>query len=138
MDGGGVRKARRAMVRPTRELAETIQEQNVKMLATDPGIGEAMAERIVAKLRRKVGIFALIVKGVEGAAQALAPHPLPHYAQELATALHLFYDNCRVLPSEREPLDPELTRARLLLVAAAKVVLANTLHLIGVSAPEQM
>jgi holliday junction DNA helicase RuvA len=69
VDGVGVRKALRAMVRPTRELAQTIQEQNVKMLATYPGIGEAMAERIVAKLRRKVGIFALIVKGEEGAAQ---------------------------------------------------------------------
>ena len=70
VDGVGVRKALRAMVRPTRELAQTIQEQNVKMLATYPGIGEAMAERIVAKLRRKVGIFALIVNNEAGAAQA--------------------------------------------------------------------
>ncbi|APW63079.1 Holliday junction branch migration protein RuvA [Paludisphaera borealis] len=61
VDGVGVRKALRAMVRPVRELARTIQEQDVKVLATFPGIGEAMAERIVAKLRRKVGIFALIV-----------------------------------------------------------------------------
>ena len=49
------------MVRPVRELARTIEDQDVKMLATYPGIGEAMAERIVAKLRRKVGKFALIV-----------------------------------------------------------------------------
>lgn len=61
VDGVGVRKALRAMVRPVRELARTIQDQDVKMLATYPGIGEAMAERIVAKLRRKVGKFALIV-----------------------------------------------------------------------------
>jgi Holliday junction DNA helicase RuvA len=67
VDGVGVRKALRAMVRPVRELARTIQEQDVKTLATFPGIGEAMAERIVAKLRRKVGIFALIVSP-EGAA----------------------------------------------------------------------
>ena len=70
VDGVGVRKALRAMVRPTRELAQTIQEQDVKMLATYPGIGEAMAERIVAKLRRKVGKFALIVGAEEGAVQA--------------------------------------------------------------------
>jgi Holliday junction DNA helicase RuvA len=69
VDGVGVRKALRAMVRPTRELAQTIQEQDVKMLATYPGIGEAMAERIVAKLRRKVGKFALIVGAEDGAAQ---------------------------------------------------------------------
>jgi Holliday junction DNA helicase RuvA len=65
VDGVGVRKALRAMVRPVRELARTIEDQDVKMLATYPGIGEAMAERIVAKLRRKVGIFALIVAADE-------------------------------------------------------------------------
>jgi Holliday junction DNA helicase RuvA len=61
VDGVGVRKALRAMVRPVRELARTIQDQDVKMLSTYPGIGEATAERIVAKLRRKVGKFTLIV-----------------------------------------------------------------------------
>ncbi len=61
VDGVGVRKALRAMVRPVRELARTIQDQDVRMLATYPGIGEATAERIVAKLRRKVGKFTLIV-----------------------------------------------------------------------------
>ncbi len=68
VDGVGVRKALRAMVRPVRELARTIQDQDVKMLATYPGIGEATAERIVAKLRRKVGKYALIVDpaGAEG------------------------------------------------------------------------
>lgn len=43
------------------ESSLAIQEQDVKVLSTFPGIGEATAERIVAKLRRKVGIFALIV-----------------------------------------------------------------------------
>lgn len=62
VDGVGVRKALRAMVRPVRDLARTIQDQDVKTLATFPGIGEATAERIVAKLRRKVGKFALIVE----------------------------------------------------------------------------
>lgn len=61
VDGVGVRKALRAMVRPVRELARSIQDQDVKQLATFPGIGEATAERIVAKLRRKVGKFALMV-----------------------------------------------------------------------------
>jgi Holliday junction DNA helicase RuvA len=71
VDGVGVRKALRAMVRPVRELARTIEDQDVKVLSTLPGIGEATAERIVAKLRRKVGKFALIVSP-EGAAGALA------------------------------------------------------------------
>jgi Holliday junction DNA helicase RuvA len=61
VDGVGVRKALRAMIRPVRELARMIEDQDVKQLATFPGIGEATAERIVAKLRRKVGKFALIL-----------------------------------------------------------------------------
>jgi len=72
VDGVGVRKALRAMVRPVRELARTIQDQDVKTLSTLPGIGEATAERIVAKLRRKVGKFALMVGPESGAAQAEA------------------------------------------------------------------
>lgn len=66
VDGVGTRKALRAMVRPVRELARIIQDQELKLLATFPGIGEATAERIVAKLRRKVGKFALIIP-VDGA-----------------------------------------------------------------------
>jgi holliday junction DNA helicase RuvA len=72
VDGVGVRKALRAMVRPVREIARTIEEQDVKGLATFPGIGEATAERIVAKLRRKVGKFALIVSAQPGESAASA------------------------------------------------------------------
>jgi Holliday junction DNA helicase RuvA len=68
VDGVGVRKALRAMVLPVRDLARTIQDQDVRTLATYPGIGEATAERIVAKLRRKVGKFTLIVGPAEAAA----------------------------------------------------------------------
>jgi holliday junction DNA helicase RuvA len=68
VDGVGVRKALRAMARPVRELARTIQDQDTRMLATFPGIGEATAERIVAKLRRKVGKFTLIVSPVSAEA----------------------------------------------------------------------
>ncbi|MDB5349262.1 MAG: holliday junction resolvasome, DNA-binding subunit [Planctomycetota bacterium] len=61
VDGVGAKKALRAMTRPVRELARMIQDQDVVALAHCPGIGEATAERIVAKLRRKVGKFTLIV-----------------------------------------------------------------------------
>jgi Holliday junction DNA helicase RuvA len=61
VDGVGVKKALRAMVRPVREVAEAIEEQDTKALSGLPGVGPATAERIVAKLRRKVGKFALIV-----------------------------------------------------------------------------
>ena len=61
VDGVGVKKALRAMVRPVREVATAIEEQDVTYLATLPGIGNAVAERIVAKLRRKMAKFALMV-----------------------------------------------------------------------------
>ena len=61
VDGVGVKKALRAMVRPVKEVAMAIEEQETKALSALPGIGPAMAERIVAKLRRKVPKFALLV-----------------------------------------------------------------------------
>jgi Holliday junction DNA helicase RuvA len=61
VDGVGVKKALRAMVRPVGELATEIEEQDAKGLATLPGIGPATAERVIAKLRRKAAKFALLV-----------------------------------------------------------------------------
>ncbi|HLA85822.1 MAG TPA: Holliday junction branch migration protein RuvA [Thermoguttaceae bacterium] len=61
VDGVGVKKALRAMVRPVKEVATAIEDQDAKSLASLPGIGPAMSERIIAKLRRKVPKFALMV-----------------------------------------------------------------------------
>jgi holliday junction DNA helicase RuvA len=61
VDGVGVKKALRAMVRPVQEVAAMIEEQDAKGLAMLPGIGPATADRIIAKLRRKVPKFALLV-----------------------------------------------------------------------------
>ena len=61
VDGVGVKKALRAMVRPVRDIAAAIEEQNAKTLSALPGIGPASAERIIAKLRRKVPKFALMI-----------------------------------------------------------------------------
>jgi Holliday junction DNA helicase RuvA len=81
VDGVGVRKALRAMVRPVRELARAIEDQDVRLLATYPGIGEATAERIVAKLRRKVGKFALIISQDDRAGAAAGSNGEPEHAQ---------------------------------------------------------
>lgn len=61
VDGVGVKKALQAMVRPVRDIATAIEEQDVKSLSTLPGIGPAGAERIIAKLRRKMAKFALLI-----------------------------------------------------------------------------
>jgi arginyl-tRNA synthetase len=70
---------------------------------------------------------------VEGVARARAPHRLPNYARAVAADFHQFYDACRVLGE-----DEALTTARLGLCLATKTVLALTLHLCGVEAPDAM
>jgi Holliday junction DNA helicase RuvA len=65
VDGVGVKKALRAMVRPVRDVATAIEEQDAETLASLPGVGPATAERIIAKLRRKVPKFALLVDRME-------------------------------------------------------------------------
>ncbi len=62
VDGVGVKKALRAMVRPVKELAVLIEEQDAKGLSALPGIGPATSERVIAKLRRKMPRFALMVE----------------------------------------------------------------------------
>ena len=60
--GLGVKKALRALVRPVRDIAHSIEQQDIKALTTMPGVGAAMAEKIVAQLRRKMAKFALLVQ----------------------------------------------------------------------------
>ncbi|MCA9267106.1 MAG: Holliday junction DNA helicase RuvA [Planctomycetales bacterium] len=66
VDGMGVKKALRAIVRPVAEVAELIQEKDAKGLAALPGVGAASADRIVAKLHRKMPKFALLVTKTGG------------------------------------------------------------------------
>ena len=69
-------------------------------------------------------------------------HRLPQYALELVRSFHKFYEDCRVLaPSSVEGIDEtnkDLTSARLALCEATRIVLSNTLSLMGISAPEKM
>lgn len=65
VDGIGAKKALRAMVRPVKDIAEMIENQDAKGLSALPGIGPATAERMVAKLRRKMSKFALMVTSAE-------------------------------------------------------------------------
>jgi arginyl-tRNA synthetase len=71
---------------------------------------------------------------VEEAAAERAPHRLPQYAMRLADKLHSFYDGCKVIDQGY----PELSKARLALISATKIVLKETLGLMGVTAPERM
>jgi len=70
---------------------------------------------------------------VEDTARDYQVQRLPQYAQDLATSFHKFYHDCRVISG-----DKKLTEARLSLALATKIVLKNTLDLMGVSSPEKM
>ncbi|MBM0234605.1 arginine--tRNA ligase [Micromonospora sp. STR1_7] len=75
---------------------------------------------------------------VATAAELREPHRVARYLEEsVAASFHRFYDNCRVLPLGDEEVT-DLHRARLWLNNATRTVIANGLHLLGVSAPERM
>jgi len=88
VDGVGVKKALRAMVRPVKEVATAIEEQDAKFLASLPGIGPAMSERIIAKLRRKVPKFALMVVTGEPHAAEVEPDIVSETYEVLRTLGH--------------------------------------------------
>jgi len=97
VDGVGVRKALRAMVRPVREVATAIEEQDAKALSGLPGIGPAMAERIIAKLRRKVPKFALMVAQKEAGEAAVRPDVVSETFEVLRTLGHSESDARRLI-----------------------------------------
>jgi arginyl-tRNA synthetase len=105
-------------------------------LPRDPG--EAHPELLTHEKEGELLRALAALPGVVGsAAQLREPHRVARYLEETAASYHRFYDNCRVLPmGDEEPTD--LHRARLMLVAATRTVLANGLGLLGVSAPERM
>jgi len=70
---------------------------------------------------------------IEMATITSEPHHLAYYAQELANTFHAFYKDCRVVTD-----DEAMTKARLKLVMASKIVLAKTLNLMGMTAPDRM
>jgi arginyl-tRNA synthetase len=71
---------------------------------------------------------------LEDAATAEETQGLPAYATELATTFHAFYRDRRVI----DPADPATSAARLRLVQVTRLALANSLALLGISAPESM
>ena len=73
-------------------------------------------------------------KEIASAAEARAPYKITNYIQKLATSIHEFYSECRVIDES----NIELTSSRLALAKASKIVMKNALEVIGVSAPEKM
>ena len=103
------------------------QEQKIDCSPGDVGLLTHEAE---FDLIRKMVLLPEIIELV---AQKQEPHHLPYFAQDLATSFHAFYKQCRVVSENKE-----LTCARLKLVKATQIILAKTLSLMGMKAPERM
>ena len=91
---------------------------------------DALAHESELALMRKMDDFPELVAL---AARDRAPFRLTHYAQELASLFHQFYTNCHIIGEEEH-----VQNARLALADATRILLALTLSLLGVSAPERM
>lgn len=105
-------------------------EEIVAELGLDDIDLSPLAHESELALMRKMADFSDLVAG---AARDRAPFRLTHYAQELAGLFHSFYGNCHVLGEEES-----VEKARLALVDSTRIVLALSLNLLGVSAPERM
>lgn len=106
-------------------IEETVAELGLDDIDLSP-----LAHESELALMRKMADFSDLVAG---AARDRAPFRLTHYAQELAGLFHSFYGNCHVLGEEES-----VEKARLALVDSTRIVLALSLDLLGVSAPERM
>ena len=113
------------------EGAESLSadELAAKVIPADVDLSVLTHESEIA-LMRKMDDFGELVAL---AARDRAPFRLTHYAQELAGLFHQFYTNCHIVGE-----DLAIQNARLALADATRTVLALTLDLIGVSAPERM
>ena len=111
-----------------------VESAGVEEIVAELGLDDAdlspLAHESELALMRKMADFSELVAG---AARDRAPFRLTHYAQELAGLFHSFYGNCRVLGEEES-----VEKARLALVDSTRIVLALSLDLLGVSAPERM
>jgi arginyl-tRNA synthetase len=108
-------------------IMRLVEEKNINF--TDGDTGLLTTEPELTLIRKLLNFPELI----EMATITMEPHHLAYYAQELANTFHAFYKDCRVVTD-----DEALTKARLKLVMASKIVLAKTLHLMGMTAPERM
>lgn len=112
-------------------LGSVLRKAEAEGFAPDAGMIGRLEHPKERELLRELFFFPELVSEI---ADSLEVHRLPQYAIRLADKLHSFYAACRVI----DPADGESTAARLALVSGTKEVLALSLSLMGVSAPEQM
>ena len=108
--------------------------------AAELGVGKGELNPALLSHEREsdlLGALGEFPRVVATAAELREPHRVARFLEALAGIYHRFYDVCRVLPQGDEEAT-DLNRARLWLCEATRIVLANGLGLLGVSAPERM
>src|SRR3989338_2725402 len=114
-------------------LSKSVHEPGLK-IPSKPGSGKANWQLLTTNYELElIKQIARLPELVSDIGASFAVHRLTGYATDLADSLHRFYENCRVI-GEKE----DLMRARIGLVMATKTALANTLKLLGITAPEKM
>ncbi|WP_436906589.1 arginine--tRNA ligase [Halosimplex marinum] len=99
-----------------------------------PGADEFDAGELSTDAERElIRVIAAFPSRIEEAADQLRPHVVATYTQDLAEAFNAFYRECQVLSA-----DDDTRRARLALVEATRITVANALDALGVPAPESM
>ena len=112
--------------------------RNASDLGIAFGVEQIHPELLVHERERElIGALGEFPRVVAGAAELREPHRVARYVEELAGIYHRFYADCRVLPLGDEPAS-ELHSARATLCKSTAQVIANSLALLGVSAPEKM
>lgn len=112
-------------------LASILRKAEEENLETRNGDYTLLTHPKERELMRELLAFPELVETV---ATEYSVQKLPQFAMRLSDKLHSFYDQCQVINKDGK----ELSQARLGLISAVKIVLGNTLALMGISAPERM
>ena len=113
--------------------------QNILALATENQIDWEQADLALLNNIHELNLIKALLRlpeVIHQVADSLEPHHMPHYALELASYAHAFYEHCRVISSD--PNDEAITKSRLRLIQAAQVVFGKCLNLMGMNAPDRM
>jgi arginyl-tRNA synthetase len=115
-------------------VASVFRQLEEKSLAWNMETGKAALHRLTEEhesgLMRALDRYPDVI---ELAANNRAPQHLVHYLRDLANEFHSYY-NAHLFIVD----DAELRDARLVLITAVQVVIANGLEIIGVEAPDSM
>ena len=125
-----LRKAAVAQGAEEEALADKPMDEIAAMVVPEGVDLSALTHPSELALMRKMDDFTMLIAL---AARDRAAFRLTHYAQELASLFHSFYNSCHIMGEE-----PAVRDARLALADSVRIVLALTLDLLGVSAPVKM